>query len=55
MKKIMMLTICIVFSLAIISDSSIAQDTVKKGTKEYIADLSSNDEAVVVAGRGVDC
>ena len=51
MKKIMMLTLCIVFSLAIISDSSIAQDTVKKGTKEYIADLSSNDEAVVVAAE----
>ncbi len=51
MKKIMLLTLCMIFSFIIVSDGSMAQDTAKKSAREYIADLSSNDEATVVAAE----
>ncbi|MCX8123131.1 MAG: HEAT repeat domain-containing protein [Spirochaetes bacterium] len=51
MKKIMLLTLCVMFSFVIVSDGGMAQDKAKKSAKEYIADLSSSDEATVVAAE----
>ncbi len=51
MKKIVVLLLCVLFSIAIIADGSVAQDKVTKSANEYIADLSSSDEATVVAAQ----
>ncbi len=47
----MVVAFCIVFSCVIVSDGSMAQDKAKKSAKEYIADLSSKDEATVIAAE----
>jgi len=39
------------FMFAMVSDGSMAQDKAKKTAKEYIADLSSSDEATVVSAE----
>jgi HEAT repeat protein len=51
MKKIMLITVCVMFMFAMVSDGSMAQDKAKKTAKEYMADLSSSDEATVVAAE----
>jgi HEAT repeat protein len=51
MKKIMLITVCVMFMFAMVSDGSMAQDKAKKTAKEYIADLSSSDEATVVSAE----
>jgi HEAT repeat protein len=51
MKKIMLLTLCIIFSFVVVSDGGMAQDNAKKSAKEYIADLSSSDEMTVVTAE----
>lgn len=48
MKKILSLTSCILFFFVLVSDNSIAQDKSSKSAKDYIADLSSTDEATVL-------
>jgi len=50
MKKIMLITVCMMFIFAMVSDGSMAQGKAKSA-KEYIADLSSGDEATVVAAE----
>ena len=39
------------FMFAMVSDGSMAQDKAKKTAKEYMADLSSSDEATVVSAE----